>query len=152
MKEWIILLAATGASNAAMWSSYVYHNRNGFQQQDWGGVPESLRSYLLISAVVAIACNLIFVGVLSSVTEDRNTLLLASACVALYYGLQVLFFPLVRQRRRMALRVLLFACAIPTIVLAGIGIRLKHATLGVLGTLFALHVTVNDAVVYGFLF
>ena len=151
----LALLLATLVVNAALWVSYVSLK---LRPSDFGRVPDSMRLYALATAGIAYVCNLAFVGLLCA--RDRvptSSVYLALACVVAYYALQLGFVPLVRaavrgDASRWLVRALLLACVLPISILAGIGVELKDVRLATLGVVTALHVMVNDAIIFGFLF
>ena len=148
------LILTTVILNTVLWISYV---RMGVSMEDFGNVRSSLRQYMLVSAGLAYACNLAFILLLSlDRRASEGTLAIATACVAIYYALQLLFVPSVRGvargMSRNFTRALLIACIVPVVVLAGLAVRMRSMTLSVLGLLVVAHVTVNDAILYGFEF
>ena len=151
--EAVTLVGATVAVNLVLWVSYAML---GLRPTDFGGVPGGAQAYFLGAALVAYVANLVFIGMLAAkgTGAEQNV---ATACVLVYYVLQVGFIPLVRASQSGAcspnlVRALLLACVIPISVLAGLAVRAKRTVLSVLGIVTALHVLVNDAILYGFLF
>lgn len=148
------LLLTTAILNVVLWLSYV---RLRVSMRDFGNVRPSLRQYMLVSAGLAYACNLAFVVMLAMDRRaSTSALAVATACVASYYTLQLLFVPSVRGvargMSRNYTRALLIACVVPVVVLAGLAVRMRSLLLSILGLLVVLHVTVNDAILYGFEF
>lgn len=149
------LVATTVVVNLALWSSYAMLKVG---RRDFGATPKHLRMYLLVAALVAYAANLAFVGLLCAKDDvPASSIWVATACVAVYYALQLGFVPLVRSsaRGRTAknwVRALLIACVVPMTVLAGIGVESGSAVVAALGIVAVAHVLINDAVLFGFLF
>jgi hypothetical protein len=153
------LVGVTAVLNAALWLSYAV---TGVHSADFGRVPAALHAYLLVAAAVAYACNLATVGLLARDARAIGAVdvHIATACVAVYYTLQLGFVPLVRaavagRLSRNWVRALLLAAAAPMAVLAGLGV--KHAPhsgplLPALSLTAAAHVLLNDFAVYGYLF
>ena len=151
--EALALIAATVVLNVALWASYA---TLGLRATDFGAVPEGARIYFLAFALIAYIANIAFISILAAdgTGEEQNA---ATACVLVYYVLQLAFIPLVRASQSGAcspnwVRALLLVCVLPVAVLAGIAVRARRALLSALGILVSLHVLVNDAVLYGFLF
>ena len=93
---------------------------------------------------------------IASKNVSSQTLTTVIICVLIYYTLQLFFIPLVRASQngysKNWVRALLIICIVPMTILAGIGIESGDASLSILGMITALHVLVNDAVLYGYLF
>lgn len=155
MSARIALISGTAVTNGLLWYSYA---RMRASTADFGRVARSQHVYFLVAAAVAYACNLAFVWRLaSSRRASTGVLWTAAACVVIYYLLQLLFLPAVRAALRHGAsrnyaRALLIACIAPVVVLAGLGVQMRSAVLTVLGCIVALHVTLNDAILYGFAF
>lgn len=169
-----LLAYTTLVVNVALGLSYL---RTGVRTSDFGRVPVELHAYLLVMAALAFACILVYVVLLvRRVDVVRPTdYLVATACVALYYVLQMAFLPLVRASTvaaapasplppsssstavtlsRVWVRALLGLCVPPMVVLAWLGVRYGHdePALPVLGLFVTGHVFINDFAIYGFLF
>lgn len=155
MNHRVTLVATAIALNAILFASYARLNAS---PSDFGEVRENLRLYMLITAAISNVCILAFVGIISVKGDATNSQLTASTlCLLAYYGLLLFFLPAVRIATehggsRNYARALLLACIIPVSILAGIGVQLRDYLLVALGILTTLHVTVNDAILYGFLF
>lgn len=143
----LALVLTTASLNVVLWLSYAVLR---LSERDFGRVSGGWRAYLLGAAAVAYACNLAFVALLAQ-RAPPMTLAVATVCVASYYGLQLLFVPFLRLASRASTRALLALCVVPMVVLAGLGVT-QGPLLATLGVLVALHVTVNDAILYGFTF
>ena len=144
------------AANALLWRSYASQR---VSRNDFGNVRDkNVQYYLLIAAAAAYLSNVAYIAVLLAHADaSARVLMVALSCVLIYYGLQIGFVPSVRYAlegggSRNVTRALLIACTVPTVVLAGIGVHLRSGWLTALGSFVALHVTVNDAIVYGFRF
>ena len=149
------LLLGTLIVNIALWLTYILLR---VDSGDFGSFPPHLQLYSLVCFGVSYACNLAFLAVmLQKKTIPDQTYYVALSCVLLYYILQLGFIPSVRAttRRRASkwiVRSLLLLCVLPVSILAGIGVESKDWTLSVLGLIVVLHVCLNDAILYGFLF
>lgn len=152
----LILASTTVAANVALWTSYAVMKPD--VTSDFGNVPNRLRRYLLISAIVTFICILASVGVLLSRDDDSDaTLIFVSINLVVYYVLQMAFLPLVRASTqggasKWVVRWLLFACIVPITAVAAIGVKAQDPRLSVFGLTAAVHTLVNDAILYGFLF
>ena len=144
-------MVTTVVVNLALWVGYAV---TGLRKSDFGNVPGKAQLYFLISAALAYVANLVFIAMLAKKPESH--LYAAAVCVGVYYILQLAFVPLVRasQNGRSAnwVRSLLLMCIIPIAVLAGIAVLTRELVLVTLGVFVALHVVVNDAILFGYLF
>ena len=151
----IALLLTTVLLNIMLWLSYVVLQ---VSSADFGRLKGASRKYLLYAAASAYICNLAFVGLLLFDKRASPSMTwTATACVAIYYGLQFFFIPTVRASTtrgasRNYVRSLLIACILPVVVLAGIGLELRRPLLSALGIIVVAHVAINDAILYGYQF
>lgn len=128
----------------------------GIQPGDFGETPKYLHVYMLICAFIAYIANLAYVFIVAAKGVHSSTISVVTACVLCYYVLQLFFIPLVRATQngysKWWVRALLIICVIPISILAGIGIEIGDATLTILALITVLHVLINDALLYGYLF
>lgn len=149
------LLLGSLVVNFALWLTYALLR---VDSRDFGSFPPPLQRYSLVCAAGSYACNLAFLAVmLRTETIPDQTYYVALACVLLHYLLQIGFIPSVRATTRRGgskwiVRSLLLLCVLPVSILAGIGVESSDWTLSVLGLIVVLHVCLNDAILYGFLF
>lgn len=149
----LMLAFGTIAINICLWAMY---SQQGLNERDFGSFPRSLRIYSLLAFGVSYFCNLAFLMVmLQKKTIPDNTYYVALMCVVLYYALQMAFIPCVRISKKTSkwfVRLLLLLCIFPIAILAGIGVELNDWLLSLLGIIVLLHVCINDAILFGFLF
>ena len=155
------------ATQIALWVSYYlfFKQKNVNFKSLWGNTPKSFRSWLLFAASVAYVMNLLLIISMANsnnLTDNEESILIA--CIVFYYVAQLLFLPLTKlavdgKIPKLAVAALLLICVIPLAVIAGI--VTKHVTkqgskaaMFKLTTAYAplLHVLINDAVLFGFLF
>ena len=151
----LILLITTIIVNAILWLSYL---KDKLSYSDFGEIKSNtLRYYMLTIASLAYLSNLLFVIILIS-KKDISDLdyKIAIFSIFVYYILQLFFFPLVRHsiktKNKMFVRLLLLICCIPMFALSLISLNYKYLILKVLSFFTLIHVFVNDAILYGFLF
>lgn len=152
--RWVLLVPAL-LLNIALWLQYALLS---VRTSDFGSTPVSLRTYLLASAAVAYVCNLAYIGIfagLGAASAQQQTA--AVTAVIAYYTLQLAFLPLARagiggRISKIWTRALLCACVAPMVALAVVAIQLRHVALIATGLVTLVHVTLNDAVLYGALF
>ena len=152
-----MLLAPALALNIALWLQYALLS---VRASDFGSTPPGLRTYLLAAAAVAYVCNLAYIGLFAglgagSVGEKQQAV--AVAAVVAYYTLQLAFLPLARagiggRISKNWTRVLLCACVAPMVALAVVALQLRNTALIATSLVTLVHVTVNDATLYGALF
>lgn len=139
--------------NLVLWISYWMV---GYKKSDFGKTPKHLHVYMVVCALAAYLANLWYVFIIASKDVPSETITIVMVCVLCYYILQMFFIPLVRATQagysKWWVRALLIICVIPMSVLAGIGVRSGDCLLGVLGIITVLHVLINDALLYGYLF
>ena len=154
-------------TQVALWASYLWFFKqdNIDFQSLWGDTPKRLRSPLLYIATLAYVMNLVLmVSMIRSpnLTDvDEWTLI---SCVLLYYTAQILFLPLTKlavdgRIPKCVVTALLLVCVIPFAVICGVVTRriVKFDTDAVYLKLTTalvplLHVLINDAIIFGFLF
>ena len=139
-------IQALGLSYVILASSYYY---TGLKESDWGNFPKSLKSFMILSILIAYLSNLAFVFLANSI-NDTSTKQIVTLCTVVHFTLQLLFIPFMRSNNKELVIALLILNAIPMIILAGIGIR-TNLTMGILATITMLHVVFNDAILFGFL-
>ena len=151
----LILLITTIIVNAILWLSYL---KDKLSYSDFGEIKSNtLRHYMLTIASLAYLSNLLFVIILIS-KKDISDLdyKIAIFSIFVYYILQLFFIPLVRHsiktKNKMFVRLLLLICCIPMFALSLISLNYKYLILKVLSFFTLIHVFVNDAILYGFLF
>jgi len=161
------VIACLVITQVALWISYLcfFGQKKVDFESLWGGTPKRLRSPLLWSAGVAYVMNLLLIISMansSNLTKVDEWALIS--CVLLYYVAQLLFLPLTKlavdgEVPKSVVTTLLLVCVVPFAVIAGV--VAKHATkrdseavLFKLCTALAplLHVLINDAILFGFLF
>jgi len=161
------LVAYLIATQIALWISYFlfFKQKNVNFKSLWGDTPKSFQSWLLLAATVAYVLNLLLIismAISSNLTDDEEWILIA--CILFYYVAQLLFLPLTKlavdgKIPKFAVTALLLVCVIPLAIIAGV--VTKHVTkrgskavIFKLTTAYAplLHVLINDAVLFGFLF
>tara|TARA_B100000902_G_scaffold571_1_gene753 strand:- start:1788 stop:2285 length:498 start_codon:yes stop_codon:yes gene_type:complete len=161
------LVAYLIATQIALWISYFlfFKQKNVNFKSLWGDTPKSFQSWLLLAATVAYVLNLLLIismAISSNLTDDEEWILIA--CILFYYVAQLLFLPLTKlavdgKIPKFAVTALLLVCVIPLAIIAGV--VTKHVTkqgskavMFKLTTAYAplLHVLINDAVLFGFLF
>ena len=161
------LVAYLIATQIALWISYFlfFKQKNVNFKSLWGDTPKSFQSWLLLAATVAYVLNLLLIismATSSNLTEDEEWILIA--CILFYYVAQLFFLPLTKlavdgKIPKFAVPALLLVCVIPLAIIAGV--VTKHVTkrgskavIFKLTTAYAplLHVLINDAVLFGFLF
>lgn len=147
----ISLLVCTILVNVGLMYSYYLQ---GLRAEDFGNFPTNLKVYVLVSASIAYVCNLAQIYNLSRQGND-DTLLLTTVCVIAFYTLQLGFIPLLRRSlrdgNRWPVRILLLVAVLPVSILAGIGIESDRVS-ALLGVITAMHVFLNDALLFGFLY
>ena len=149
-----LLLLTLLLTQTALWVGYSYQLQGTTLSKFWGNVPEGMWGYLLGAAALAYAMNLFLVAKLSFHDLNPSLAYWAAGATLMYYVLQMFFLPLVEQAvgnggSRWPVRILLLVCILPIAALAGIGIGEGF----VISSVFPLlHVIVNDALLYGFLF
>lgn len=150
-----LILAAVGG-NLFLGGAYAYQKPS---PSDFGSVPASLHSYLLVAAVGAYVCHLAFLAILASQAREESVYWIAAACVSVFVAAEAAFFPLLRSSiksgEKWRTRALLLAAAAPMVVLAWIGVDSKGPGAGWmagLGTAAAVHFFVNDALLFGAMF
>lgn len=130
---------------------------------DFGNVPRALHAEMLACAAVAL---LLLVGALLYFVATPLApmqMWALVACVAVYFALQLAFFPVLRAAlrgdvSRVAVRALLIAAVLPLVVIATLSLLaaydslLVHVVVGACASIPVLHAVVNDAVLYGVLF
>ena len=129
--------------NLILIGSYFY---TGLSTTDFGKTPKYLHGYMLVSALVAYALNLVYVLRF----QDASAFQELAIYVASYYLLQLLFIPLVRQRKRNAVRLLLLICTFPIAAMVSLAKLQRKDVL--ISTFVLAHVFVNDFLLYSFLF
>ncbi len=156
------IMLSVVTTQIALWTSYYFFfNQNNVNFESlWGNTPQTFRTYLLISAAVAYAMNLfLLVRLAMDNNLDQPQQWTISACVCAYYIAQLFFLPLTnlavkKQIPKGVVTILLVLCVIPFVVLTGV--VTKHNSNDPVNLIFAflplLHVTINDAIMFGFLF
>ena len=143
----LTLLITTIVVNVLLWISYIIV---GLRPSDFGKIGKNAQTYFLIIAGLAYIANLVFVGLL--LTKTNVDFIAASIFVAAYYILQIAFIPLVRLSQKTGnssiVQALLLICVIPITLLAGIAVKTRDNLLIILGIFVAIHVLVNDAIIY----
>jgi hypothetical protein len=161
------LVACLVVTQIALWSSYLlfFRQKNVDFESLWGNTPKGLRPLLLFAASGAYVMNLLLIISMANsnnLTEVDEWMLLS--CILFYYVAQLTFLPLTKlavdgKIPKSIVTTLLLVCVIPFAVIAGV--VSKHVTrrdskavLFKLTTAFAplLHVLINDAILFGFLF
>jgi len=161
------LLAYLVATQITLWISYFlfFKQKNVNFKSLWGNTPNDFRPWLLFAASVAYVLNLLLIISMANsnnLTEDEEWILIA--CILFYYVAQLFFLPLTKlavdgKIPKMTVTALLLVCVIPLAIIAGV--VTKHVTkrgskavMLKLTTAYAplLHVLINDAVLFGFLF
>ena len=141
------LISITIVLNVLLWMSYFVLKAGS---SDWGDVPQSLRSYLLVCALGSYVCVLAYVWFVA--TEDRGSGATwgVTACVSIYFVIQLLFIPLLRKIQeggipRNRMRMLMTLSAVPLGGLVVVAAHLKDTELIVLSSVATVHTIVNDA-------
>lgn len=154
----ITLVVVSTVVNVMLWIEYAVMRPRA---RDFGAVTGGgMRAYMLTTAAIAYLCNLAYIGLIAAAppktlsTAQFDTI---TGAVAVYYMLQLLFLPLVRSSLQSSTskvwaQGLLVLCIAPMAVLAIAAVQSKNAALIALSIVPLLHVTVNDAVLYGGLF
>lgn len=151
-------MVVTIVVNVSLWVEYAAMRPHS---RDFGSVKGSIRVYMLVAAAVAYACNLAYVGLVVAAPLERlkatqvDTITIATA---VYYLLQLAFLPLVRASlkgngvSKFWVQSVLVLCILPMAVLAVVAVQTKNPALIALSLVPLLHVTVNDAVLFGGMF
>jgi hypothetical protein len=146
------LVWTTVVSNAVLIASYWIL---GVDTKDFGRVPKNRWAYFLGCAAIAYAA-LLWAACLMAGTKnsDSSNLTVATCSIAAYVAMQLAFIPCVRYHARggpgWPTRALLIACIIPIALFAGTAVRVGGVWLIGLSILVAVHVLVNDAILFGF--
>ena len=111
---------------------------------DFGNVPKKFHSYMLITASIAYICNLLHVYLISSSNKNINFKIAALS----YYGLQLLFIPLVRLKNKVYVKILLFLCIFPITYIHSFSSSNFEI---LLSTICVLHVIFNDFLLFGYM-
>ena len=161
------ILVSIVITQVALWISYYLF----FNQKDinitalWGDTPGQLQTPLLVIAGIAYVMNLwllVNMAMSHNLTESEEWTIVG--CIIAYYVAQLLFLPLTnlavnKKIPKCVVTLLLVLCVIPFVILTGV--VTKHSmdpeskgTLVKLITAFIplLHVLIDDAVLFGFLF
>lgn len=126
-----------------LFKSY-FETSPALSSDDFVKTPEILRTYMLISAILAFIFNVIHVFMMAYRGVSNLSVNLA---IASYYFLQLLFIPFVRSNNRMLVRILLFVCCLPIFYLW----MISKGNEFLLSSYVLFHVVINDFVLYGFL-
>lgn len=154
----ITLLTVTVVVNVCLWAEYAVMKPNG---RDFGAVRGGMRLYMLAAAAVAYACNLAYVGLVTAAPLNGLKVSQVDAvtvATAVYYALQLAFLPLVRASLKNSdvskfwVQSVLVLCILPMAVLAIVAMQSKNSALIALSIIPLLHVTINDAVLFGGMF
>ena len=155
------ILISVVTTQVTLWASYLFF----FNQKEvnfsslWGSTPPSLRNYLLISAAVAYAMNLFLLFRLA-ISDNLNEpdKYVVVACVCAYYIAQLFFLPLThlavrKEIPKAIVTILLVLCVLPFVFLTGVVTRHTNDPLDLIFAYIPLlHVVINDAILFGFLF
>ena len=155
------ILLSVVTTQVTLWTSYMFFfNQKGVNFSSmWGTTPQWMHNYLLISAGVAYAMNLFLLLRLATTYNlneaDKCTVV---ACVCAYYIAQLFFLPLTqlavkREVPKAVVTVLLVLCVVPFVFLTGVVTRNTNDPLDLaFAYIPLLHVLINDAILFGFLF
>ena len=155
------ILLSVVVTQFVLWTSYYFffnQNHVNFELL-WGNTPQNLRTYLLISAAVAYVMNLFLLVRLGMMDNlDLPEQWLVTACVSSYYIAQLFFLPLTnlavkKQIPKCVVTTLLVLCVIPFVVLTGVVTKHSNDAVNLIFSFLPLlHVAINDAIIFGFLF
>jgi hypothetical protein len=153
----ITLLVVTIVVNLCLWAEYAVMNPHN---RDFGAVKGGMRVYMLLAAAVAYACNLAYIGLVAAAPLKRlkqSQVDAVTVATAVYYVLQLAFLPLVRVSLKSGVskfwvQSVLLLCILPMAVLAIVAVQIQNPALIALSTISLLHVTINDAVLFGGMF
>lgn len=154
-------------TQVALWISYFlfFMQKNIDFKLLWGNTPSQLFTPLLAIAGAAYVMNLWLINSMAfsdNVTDTEEWTLIS--CILLYYVAQLLFLPLTylavnKRISKSVVTMLLLACVIPFAIIAGVVTKhaskpdTKHVVLKLIAAFFPLlHVLIDDAILYGFLF
>jgi hypothetical protein len=155
------ILLSVVTTQVTLWTSYMFFfNQKGVDFSSmWGRTPPWMHSYLLVSAGVAYAMNLFLLSRLATTYNlneaDKYTVV---ACVWAYYIAQLFFLPLThlalrKEVPKAVVTVLLVLCVVPFVFLTGVVTRHTNNPLDLtFAYIPLLHVVINDAILFGFLF
>ena len=155
------ILLSVVVTQFVLWTSYYFFfNQNNVNfELLWGNTPQNFRTYLLISAAVAYAMNLFLLVRLAMMDNlDQPEQWLVIACVCSYYIAQLFFLPLTnlavkKQIPKCVVTTLLVLCVIPFVVLTGVVTKHSNDAVNLIFSFLPLlHVAINDAIIFGFLF
>lgn len=154
----ITLLVVSIVVNVCLWVEYAVMRPSG---RDFGAVRGEMRVYMLTAAAIAYACNVAYVGLVVAAPLKRlkaSQVDTVTVATVVYYVLQLAFLPLVRaslkndEVSKFWVQSVLLLCIIPMAVLAIVAMQAKNPALIALSIIPLLHVTVNDAVLFGGMF
>lgn len=160
----IVPVALAIVATAVAWA-WVIHAQGA--ERLWGRFPTSLHTPLLVSAIVAYVCNaalVVWLAVDASAHDDVEMQIVTWATVA-YYALATVCAPLLAlavngQLPHVVVSCTLIAAVVPMVIVAYVTARhgarqgwsgFSAAKLMLACTSLA-HVTVGDAILFGFLF
>ena len=161
------LLETVVTTQILLWLSYfIFFKTTRTELQSlWGNVPSKLHTPLLGFATISYLMNiglLVHLARASDVSREEELILII--CVLVYYLPQLLFLPMTDQSvngklSKAYVTALLVLCVMPFVVIAGVVVRysVQKNTEGMFYKMFSaivplLHVLINDAILYGFLF
>ena len=163
----VTILVSIVITQVALWISYYsFFNQKGINKAAlWGDTPSKLQTPLLVIAGIAYVMNLgllVNMAMSHNLTEPEEWTIVV--CILAYYVAQILFLPLTnlavcKKIPKFVVTLLLVLCVIPFVILTGV--VTKHSmdpeskgTLIKLITAFIplLHVLIDDAIIFGFLF
>lgn len=154
----ILLFILIIFTQSILWGSYYYILRNKNMNIFWGNIPKSKWNSFLIYALVAYILNLLFLlyFVFKQDIKELYVYYIIYLLLA-YYGLQMLFLPLVELLPKIYTIVLLFICVIPITLMGYIAYLqsnqvnnyIEKTYLLTTGVLPIIHVLYNDAIAYG---
>lgn len=163
----VSLMSTIITTQVLLWLSYYifFKTTRTDLRNLWGEVPGQLHTPLLGFATISYIINiwlLIDLARTNDLSREDETIIIT--CVLLYYISQLLFLPMADKvaNNRMSktyMQSLLIFCVIPFIVISGVVIRSsvqknkKNRVFHIFASILPLlHVLIDDAILYGFLF